>query len=40
MLAETHRADLHVESGHYVKHEDMRAWLHSWGTEHELPPPK
>ena len=23
----------------WVTHEDMAAWLRSWGTEHELPPP-
>jgi predicted transcriptional regulator len=38
--AETRQADQQVESGHYVKHEDMKAWLFSWGTEHDLPPPK
>jgi hypothetical protein len=37
---ETRQADRQVESGHYVKHEDMKAWLLSWGTGHELPPPK
>ena len=40
MLAEVRQADRQVESGHYVKHEDMKAWLLSWGTEHELPVPK
>jgi predicted transcriptional regulator len=23
----------------WVAHEDMAAWLRSWGTEHQLPPP-
>jgi predicted transcriptional regulator len=23
----------------WVAHEDIAAWLRSWGTEHELPPP-
>ena len=40
MLAEVRQADRHVKSGHYVKSEDMKAWLLSWGTDHELPPPK
>lgn len=40
MLAEVRQADRQVKSGHYVRHEDMKAWLLSWGTENELPPPK
>jgi predicted transcriptional regulator len=40
MLAELRQADREVKSGHYVKHEDMKAWLLSWGTNRELPPPK
>lgn len=40
MLAETRQADRQVKGGHYIKHEDMKAWLLSWGTERELPPPK
>jgi predicted transcriptional regulator len=40
MLAETRQADRQVKSGHYVKQEDMKAWLLSWGMDHELPPPK
>jgi predicted transcriptional regulator len=40
LLAEIRQADSQVNSGHYIKHEDMKAWLLSWGTEHELPPPK
>jgi RHH-type transcriptional regulator, rel operon repressor / antitoxin RelB len=40
MLADLRQADRQVKSGHYIKHEDMKAWLLSWGTEHELPPPK
>jgi predicted transcriptional regulator len=35
MLAEVRQADRQVESGHY-----MKAWLLSWGTDHELPVPK
>jgi predicted transcriptional regulator len=40
MLAEVRQADRQVTSGHYIKNEDMKAWLLSWGTEHELPVPK
>jgi predicted transcriptional regulator len=40
MLAEIRHADRQVKSGHYVIHEDMKAWLLSWGTDRELPPPK
>jgi len=40
LLAEVRQADRQVKSGHYIKHEDMKAWLLSWGTDHELPAPK
>jgi predicted transcriptional regulator len=40
MLAEVRQADRQVKSGHYIKHQDMKAWLLSWGTDHELPVPK
>jgi predicted transcriptional regulator len=40
MLAEVRKADCQVTSEHYIKNEDMKAWLLSWGTEHELPVPK
>src|SRR5271155_5671486 len=40
MLAEIRQAERQVESGHYIRPQDMKAWLLSWGTEHELPPPK
>jgi predicted transcriptional regulator len=29
-----------INSGHYINHEAMKAWLLSLGTDHELPPPK
>jgi predicted transcriptional regulator len=29
-----------ADSGHHVPHEAMKAWLLSWGTDHELPPPR
>jgi predicted transcriptional regulator len=40
MLAEIRQADRQIKSGHYIRNEDMKAWLLSWGTEHELPIPK
>jgi predicted transcriptional regulator len=40
LLGEIRQADRQVKSGHYVSHEDMKAWLLSWGTEGEVPPPK
>jgi predicted transcriptional regulator len=40
MLSEIRQADRQVKSGHYVRHEDMKAWLLSWGTDRELPPPR
>jgi predicted transcriptional regulator len=40
LRGEIRQADRQVRSGHYVTHEDMKAWLLSWGTDRELPPPK
>lgn len=40
MLAEIRQANRQVKSGHYIRHKDMKAWLLSWGTDHELPLPK
>jgi predicted transcriptional regulator len=40
MLAEIRQSDRQVKSGHYIKNEDMKAWLLSWGTDHELPVPR
>jgi RHH-type transcriptional regulator, rel operon repressor / antitoxin RelB len=40
LLAEIRDADREVKNGHYIRHEDMKAWLLSWGTDHELPPPQ
>lgn len=40
LRAEIVQANQQVKSGHYIPHEDMKAWLLSWGTDHELPPPK
>jgi RHH-type rel operon transcriptional repressor/antitoxin RelB len=40
LLAEIRVAGRQVKSGHYIRQEDMKAWLLSWGTRHELPPPR
>ena len=40
MLADLRLAGRQVKSGHFVRHENVKAWLLSWGTEHEMPPPK
>jgi|SRR5277367_5238636 len=40
LLSEMRLADRQVKSGHYVPHAAMKAWLLSWGTDRELPPPK
>jgi predicted transcriptional regulator len=40
LLAEVRQADRQIKSGHYIKHEEMKAWLLSWGTDRELPVPK
>ena len=40
MMAEIRQAGRQVKGGHYIKHEDMKAWLLSWGTDRELLPPK
>jgi predicted transcriptional regulator len=39
MLTEIRQSDRQLKSGHYVPHEEMKAWLLSWGTDRELPPP-
>lgn len=40
LLAEIRQAERQVKSGHYVRHEDVKAWLLSWGTDKELRPPR
>ena len=40
ILAELRQADRQVKAGHYIRNEDMKAWLLSWGTDRELPLPK
>ena len=40
LSAEIRVADREVQSGHFIKHDEMKAWLLSWGTTRELPPPK
>jgi predicted transcriptional regulator len=29
-----------LDDGRSIPHEDVAAWVESWGTEHELPKPK
>jgi len=29
-----------AEKGVFISEESMDAWIDSWGTDHELPPPK
>src|SRR5260370_40021346 len=40
MLAEIRQAERQVKSGHYIRQEDMNAWLLFRGTNTQLPPPK
>lgn len=40
LQGEIRQSDRQLKSGHYVAHEDMKAWLLSWGTDRELPLPK
>jgi RHH-type transcriptional regulator, rel operon repressor / antitoxin RelB len=40
LMAEMAQADKQIEAGHYVKHQDMKAWLLSWGTTNEIAPPR
>jgi len=39
-LESIRRGFAEIESGHYIPHEDMKAWLLSLGSERELAPPK
>jgi predicted transcriptional regulator len=39
-LAAVERGLIDADQGRTVSHEDVRRWLLSWGTEHELPPPE
>lgn len=40
VLADLRMSDRQFKAGHYILHKDMKAWLLSWGTKRELPPPK
>jgi predicted transcriptional regulator len=40
LRADLRLADRQVKRRHFIRHEDMKAWLLSWGTERELPPPR
>ena len=38
-LAEIEEGIKDADAGRVVPHEDVKRWLNSWGTDHELPPP-
>lgn len=40
LMADLRASERQVKSGHYIPDDAMKAWLLSWGTEKELPPPK
>ena len=40
LMAEIRQASRQVKAGHYIRNEDVKAWLLSWGTKRELPVPK
>ena len=33
-------AEADIAAGRVISHEAVSRWLQSWGTQHELPPPK
>jgi RHH-type rel operon transcriptional repressor/antitoxin RelB len=33
-------AVLAADKGEFISHEAICAWLNSWGSDHELPPPE
>ena len=39
-LESIRRGFTEIEAGHYIAHEDMKAWLLSLASTHELPAPK
>jgi predicted transcriptional regulator len=38
-LESIRRGFAEIDAGHYIPHEPMKAWLLSFGSDHELPPP-
>jgi len=40
LLAEIRQGSRQIQAGHFIRDEDMKKWLLSWGTDYELPPPK
>jgi predicted transcriptional regulator len=40
LMAEMSQGSRQVKAGHYIRNEDVKAWLLSWGTKHELPVPR
>jgi predicted transcriptional regulator len=39
-IAAVEQAQASLAAGHSVPYEQVRRWLLSWGTDHELPPPE
>ncbi len=39
-MAAIERGLADIKAGRIVPHEEVEEWLDSWGTDHELPPPK
>lgn len=39
LLRSVGEAEAAIDRGAYIRHEDMRRWLLSWGTDNELSPP-
>ena len=39
-LSEIEEGIKDADAGCFVPHEDVKRWLGSWGTDHELPPPR
>lgn len=34
------RGEADIAAGRVISHQAMKAWMLSWGTDHELPPPQ
>ncbi|RJF89916.1 CopG family transcriptional regulator [Oleomonas cavernae] len=39
-LADISAGMAEADEGDFVPHEEVEAWLRSWGTPNELPPPR
>jgi predicted transcriptional regulator len=38
LLAGIRQGERQIKTGHHIMHEDMKAWLRSWGVTQESPP--